>query len=50
MIVARLASLRELEEWWSIDDLADANDALNAVAEAEREALNRHRPRGMGRT
>ncbi len=29
-MVWRIASLREIEEHWSINDLADANEALDA--------------------
>ena len=34
----RIASLQELETWYSITDVADRNDALDAWAEAKREA------------
>jgi hypothetical protein len=33
-VVERIASLEELERHYSIDDVADANDALDAMAEA----------------
>jgi hypothetical protein len=36
LILAGVATRREIEEWWSIDDVADANDALDAKLEAER--------------
>jgi hypothetical protein len=29
------ATLQELETWWSIDDVADMNDLIDAMAEAE---------------
>jgi hypothetical protein len=35
LVVKRVASLQELETWWSIDDVRDANEALDAMAEAE---------------
>lgn len=41
VVVERVATLREIEEHWSICDLADANDALDALIEAQ----NRNTPR-----
>ena len=35
LVIEKVASLREIEEFWSIDDLADANDALDCMREAE---------------
>lgn len=34
----RVATLEELETWYSIDDVADMNDALDALQEARRRA------------
>jgi len=41
LVVQHVASLEELERWWSIEDVADANEALDATAEAEAEASRR---------
>lgn len=41
LILEGKATRREIQEWWSIDDLADANDALDAWQEAERKAQRR---------
>ena len=41
-MIAQVVGLRELERDWSIDDLADANDALDAVEE-QRAELDRLR-------
>lgn len=30
------ATLREIEEWYSVDDVIDANDVLDFVAEASK--------------
>jgi hypothetical protein len=38
LVVERVASLTELETTWSIDDVLDAADALEAVHRAEHEA------------
>jgi len=38
LILARVATRHELETTYSIDDLADGNDALDAQLEAERRA------------
>lgn len=35
LVLERVATLREIEEHWSILDLADANDALDAWLEAQ---------------
>jgi hypothetical protein len=35
LIIEGVATLRELEEWYSIDDVADRNEALDAWKEAE---------------
>lgn len=40
-----IASLQELETYYSIDDLADRNDALDALADA-RAAAERSNRRG----
>lgn len=40
-------TLRELEEHWSIDDLADAHEALNIKEEAENWALEKARKEGQ---
>lgn len=41
LVVKQVATLQELETWWSIDDLRDANEALDAMADAEAEASKR---------
>lgn len=38
LVEAKVATLRDLETWWSVDDVFDANDVLDAVAEARAEA------------
>ena len=38
-----MRSLREVEEWWSIDDLLSAHIALDVVDELEREAAEKMR-------
>lgn len=38
LVSKQWATLQELETHWSIDDVADANDALDAMLEAEFEA------------
>ena len=40
-IVERVATLHEVETHWSIDDLADANEALDIKAEAEAKAAKK---------
>jgi len=40
------ASRREIQEWWSIDDLADANDAIDAWQEAEAQQRRREAEKG----
>ena len=35
MVIARVASLHEIETYWSIGDLLDANDALDVKYEFE---------------
>lgn len=35
VIIEQVATLREIESYWSIDDLADANEALDIKHEAE---------------
>jgi hypothetical protein len=37
-VVERVATLEEIERHWSIDDLADGNDALTAYQRAMAEA------------
>lgn len=36
-MIERVATLQELETWYSINDVADRNDALDAWAEAKAE-------------
>ena len=38
-----MATLRELEEWYSLDDIMDANDALDAKLEIEKRVGERAR-------
>jgi hypothetical protein len=38
-----IATLHELETWYSIDDIADRNDALDALDEAKRRAQARRK-------
>lgn len=35
LLIERIASLEELEQWYSIGDVADRNEALDAWHEAE---------------
>jgi hypothetical protein len=44
LVLERIATLREVEEYWSILDVAEANDALDAWIEAH----NSSGPRGPG--
>jgi hypothetical protein len=37
-VIERVARLEEIESHWSIEDVADLNDALDATAEATAEA------------
>lgn len=37
-MIERMATLHELETWYSINDVADRNDALDAWHEARAEA------------
>lgn len=37
LVTQRIATLQELETSWSLCQLANANDALDALAEAEAE-------------
>lgn len=37
----QVATLQEIESHWSIDDLADAHEMLDAYEAAEREAARR---------
>jgi hypothetical protein len=39
--VERVATLEEIERWWSLDDVADANEALDAWHEARVEQTPR---------
>lgn len=41
MVLAGAGSLRDIESHWSIDDLADANEALDIRDEAEDAARKR---------
>ena len=40
-VTARIATLQEIDTHWSIDDLADAHEALDIQAEAEAKAAKR---------
>ena len=40
-MVAHMATLHEIETFWSIDDLADGNEALDLQAVADLEAMQR---------
>ncbi len=42
-MIKGIASLQELETWYSLDDVFDRNDALDAVEKAESEAYERAR-------
>lgn len=42
-VTAKIATLAEIETHWSIDDLADANEALDIKAEAEEFAARQAR-------
>ncbi len=43
LIIEKVATLSELESWYSINDVADRNEALDAWAEAEK-AANAKKP------
>lgn len=45
-MLERIATLQELETWYSITDVADRNDALDAWAEAKQEAEEKGRKKG----
>lgn len=38
-----IATLQELETWYSIDDVADRNDALDARAAAAKRLQEKHK-------
>lgn len=40
-VTARIATLHEIDTHWSIDDLADAHEALDIKTEAEAKAAKR---------
>jgi hypothetical protein len=40
-VVERIATLEEIESHWSIDDLADAHEALDIQQEAEARAYRK---------
>ncbi len=40
-VVRRVATLHEIEQYWDICDLYDANEALDLVDESERIAAER---------
>ena len=41
VVIAHVATLHEIEEQWSINDLADANEALDLQAAADTEAMQK---------
>ena len=45
IVLAQIATLKEIETYWSIDDLADANEALDIKAEAEDHMHKQNRAR-----
>lgn len=44
-MIEKSATLREIEEHWSIENLYDANDFADQKLEAERQAAERNRRR-----
>ncbi len=42
-MIEKCATLREIEEHWSLEDLLDANDACDQKNKAERDAQERAR-------
>jgi hypothetical protein len=40
-VIERVASLHEIEAYWSIDDLADAHEALDIRHEAQARAAEK---------
>lgn len=44
-MIERVATLQELETWYSINDVADRNEALDAWNEARLEAERRKAPK-----
>jgi hypothetical protein len=45
-VIERIATLQEIEIFWSLDDVMDANEALDAWQEAEALANQRASKRG----
>lgn len=41
--MAKVATLREIDEHWSLCDVAEANDLLDLAEEAERKAIEQMR-------
>jgi len=41
VVLAQVATLREIEEHWTINDLADANEALDIKQELEAREIER---------
>lgn len=45
IVLDGVATLQEIETWWSIDDLADAHEALDVKAAIEIAVNNKSRKR-----
>lgn len=43
LILAGVATRQEIQEWYSIDDLLDANEALDAKLQAEKQQAEKAR-------
>lgn len=46
IVLEGVATLQEIETWWSIDDLADAHEALDVKQALEAAALERSKSSG----
>lgn len=41
MVLSQIATLREIEEHWTLDDLMDAIEVLNVQTEVEKKAMDK---------
>ncbi len=46
VVLAKIATLHEVETKWNLCDLMDANEALDVMAEMEQEAQERNQRNG----
>jgi len=45
VVVAKLASYREIEEWWSLSDLLDAHEVLDEIEKVKRNQIDKQKRR-----